>query len=176
MLTDSMDLRGRMLRSKRLMSGEEALEFLRCHKFAHVGTVDGQGWPYVVPLVYVFEGGDLLYVHSGDLQGHFFQNVQANARVCVTVSDMGELQSRREESFACDSALVYSSVVAFGTVRILHGPENREKKAWFMDRLVPKIAPVGSRFKPGYPMLDKIVLYEIRMEIVTGKHSPGLAH
>ena len=97
MLSNSTELRGRMLRSKRQMSDEEALEFLRCQKFAHVGTVDGQGWPDVVPLVYVFEDRDLLYVHTGELQGHFFQSVQANSRVCVTVSDMGELHGTRFE-------------------------------------------------------------------------------
>jgi nitroimidazol reductase NimA-like FMN-containing flavoprotein (pyridoxamine 5'-phosphate oxidase superfamily) len=27
---------------------------------AHVGSVDASGWPYAVPLVYVYEQGDLL--------------------------------------------------------------------------------------------------------------------
>ena len=52
------DLRGRIHRPKRLMSAEEVDKFLRAQKVAHVGTVDVNGWPYVVPLVYVYEGGD----------------------------------------------------------------------------------------------------------------------
>lgn len=44
------DLRGKLFRTKRLMPDAEAREFLRNQKIAHVGTVDGNGWPYVVPL------------------------------------------------------------------------------------------------------------------------------
>jgi hypothetical protein len=44
------DLRGKMFRSKRLMSDGEAREFLRKQEIAHVSTVDRNGSPYVVPL------------------------------------------------------------------------------------------------------------------------------
>ena len=64
------DLRGRMYRERRLMPPAEATEFLRQQKVANVGTVDANGRPYVVPLVYIYEGGDLLYLHTGDHQGH----------------------------------------------------------------------------------------------------------
>ena len=58
------DLRGRMYRERRLMPPQETIEFLRRQKVANVGTVDASGRPYVVPLVYICEGGDLLYVHT----------------------------------------------------------------------------------------------------------------
>lgn len=35
------------------MADADAREFLRGHMTAHVGTVDADGWPYVLPLVYV---------------------------------------------------------------------------------------------------------------------------
>jgi len=60
------DLRGRMYRERRLMPPAETTEFLRRQKVANVDTVDANGWPYVVPLVYIYEGGDLLYLHTGD--------------------------------------------------------------------------------------------------------------
>ncbi|MGH9491658.1 MAG: pyridoxamine 5'-phosphate oxidase family protein, partial [Terriglobales bacterium] len=50
--------RGQMYRVKRQMSDADAREFLRGQKIASVGTVDADGWPYVVPLVYIYEGGD----------------------------------------------------------------------------------------------------------------------
>ena len=31
-------------------------------------------------------------------------------------------------------------------------------------------------FEPGYPHLDRIVLYERQIEIITGKHSEGPYH
>jgi len=54
MSTAALDLRGRMYRDRRLMQPAETTEFLRRQKVANVGTVDANGRPYVVPLVYIF--------------------------------------------------------------------------------------------------------------------------
>jgi hypothetical protein len=40
--------------------------------------------------------------------------------------------------YACNFALVYTGVIVFGPVNILHGPESRDKKAWFLDQLLAK--------------------------------------
>ena len=166
------DLRGKMFRSKRLMPDEDAREFLRNQKIAHVGTVDGKGSPYVVPLVYVYEQGDYLYIHRGAHQGHFLRNLQRDSRICLEVSDIGPLH--KGERFACDSALVYTSVVVFGPVRILY--HDREKKEWFLDRLLAKHGDPSWGFEPGYPLISEIILYEQKIEILTGKQSSGLYH
>ena len=174
MSTATPDLRGRMYHERRLMQPAETTEFLRRQKVANVGTVDANGWPYVVPLVYIYEGGDLLYLHTGDHQGHFLTNVQSNPRICVEVSEIGDLH--RGKPYACNSALVYTSVVVFGPVRILHGPESREKKQWFLDQLLVKYGQPDWTFEPGYPLIDRIILYEQKIEVLTGKHSSGLYH
>lgn len=165
------DLRGQMYRAKRMMSAEDVQEFLRVQKVAHVGTLDGNGWPYVIPLVYIYEGGDLFYLHTGDHAGHFFTNVQRNPKICVEVGEMGPVH--RGRPFACNSALVYTSVVIFGPLSIL---EDRAKKEWFFDRLMAKYGEAGWTFEPGYPHINRIILYEQKMEIVTGKLSSGLYH
>lgn len=174
MSTAVPDLRGRMYRDRRLMQPQETTEFLRRQKVANLGTVDAHGRPYVVPLVYIYEGGDLLYLHTGDHQGHFLANVQNNPQICVEVSEIGDLH--RGKPYACNSALVYTSVVVFGPVRILHGPESWEKKQWFLDQLLAKYGQPDWTFEPGYPLIDRIILYEQKMEVVTGKHSSGLYH
>jgi nitroimidazol reductase NimA-like FMN-containing flavoprotein (pyridoxamine 5'-phosphate oxidase superfamily) len=167
----AVDLRGKMHRAKRLMPEEQVKDFLRRQKVAHLATVDAQGWPYVTPLVYIYEDGDLLYLHSGDHQGHLLTNLQRKPRVCLEVSEIGPLH--RGRPYACNSALVYTSVVVFGRINILH---EREKKAWFLDRLLEKYGEPDWTFEPGYPLIDRILLYELKMEIVTGKHSSGLSH
>src|SRR5690349_7481168 len=165
------DLRGRMYRAKRMMPDEEVRQFVRAHKVAHVGTVDANGWPYVIPLVYIYEEGDFFYLHTGDHKGHFLRNVQQNPRICVEVGEMGRVH--RGHPFACNSALVYTSVMIFGPLRIL---DDRAKKEWFFDRLMAKYGEAGWTFEPGYPQINRIILYEQKMEIVTGKHSSGLYH
>ncbi len=166
------DLRGHMFRAKRQMPHHETQAFLRRQMTAHVGTVDANGWPYVVPLVYIYEGGDLLYLHTGAHQGHFLTNVQRDPRMCVEVSEIGPLHKGKR--FACESALVYTSVIVFGPVRIMY--HDREKKSRFLDRLLAKHGDPSWTFEPGYPLLDQIILYEQKIEIMTGKQSSGLRH
>jgi nitroimidazol reductase NimA-like FMN-containing flavoprotein (pyridoxamine 5'-phosphate oxidase superfamily) len=113
----------------------------------------------------------VLYLHTGDHQGHFLTNLQYNPRICVEVADIGPLH--RGKPYACNSALVYTSVVVFGPVRIR---EDRAKKSWFLDRLLAKYGEPEWTFEPGYPLIDRIILYEQQMEIVTGKQSAGLYH
>lgn len=163
-----------MHRSQRLMPEAAAREFLKQQKIAHVGSVDVNGWPYVTPLCYIYEGGDVLYLHTGDHHGHFLSNLEQNPRICVEVAEIGPLH--RGKPYACNSALVYTSVMTFGPARILHGPESREKKAWFLDRLLEKHGDPSWTFEPGYPLIDRIILYEQQIEILTGKQSAGLSH
>ena len=46
----------------------------------------------------------------------------------------------------------------FGPARILF--HDREKKTWFLDRLLAKHGDASWVFEPGYPLLSKIILYE----------------
>ena len=153
------------------MPDGEAQAFLKQQHVVHVGTKDANGWPYVVPLVYVYEGGDLLYFHTGGHRGHFESNIGHDARVCAEVSRIGAV--RKGEAYACNSSLEYTSVIMFGTVRVI---EDGKMKEWFFDRLLAKYGEPGWTFKPGYPVLDQIVLYELEMEVLTGKNSHGLGH
>jgi len=161
-----------MFRGKRQLPDEEAREFLRRGKTAHVGSVSADGSPYVVPLTYIYEDGDRLYLHTGDHQGHFLTNVERDARISVAVSELGPLHQGKR--FACDASLVYASVITFGPVRILR--HDREKKAWFLDRLVAKMGEPNMKFEPGYPLIDRIILYEQKIELMTGKRNVGLGH
>jgi len=160
-----------MHRIKRLMADDDARAFLRSQQVAHVASVDSAGWPYVIPLIYIYEGGEQLYVHTGNHGGHFQRNVESQPRVSLEVAEMGPVH--RGHPYACNSALVYTSVVVFGLIRLI---EDRQRKTWFFDRVLEKYGQPDWTFEPGYPHLDRIVLYEQQIEIITGKHSDGLYH
>ena len=101
---------------------------------------------HVTPLLYICEDGDLLYLHTGDHQGHFLTNLHHNPRLWVEVAEIGP--AHRGQAYTCNSALVYTSVVVFGPARIIHGPESREKKAWFLDRLLTKYGEADWTLSP----------------------------
>jgi uncharacterized protein len=109
-------------------------------------------------------------VHTGNHGGHFQRNVESHPRMCIEVAAMGPVH--RGHPFACNSALVYTSVVVFGTVQIV---DDRNQKSWFFDRVLEKYGESDWTFESGYH-LDRIVLYEQHIEVMTGKHSEGLYH
>lgn len=163
-----------MTRKDRQMPEADARAFLREHAIANVGTSDVEGWPYVVPLMYVYEAGERLFLHTGAHGGHFIANIRENPKICITVSDPGPLQQGSPSP--CNSALVYKSAVVFGTVRIYDEPDSNETKSWFFDELLKRLGDSRQNYSAGYTMLDHIILYEVAMEILTGKVNVGLHH
>ena len=164
--------RGIVQRPKRLMDDQAAREFLKNGQVAHVATVCEDGWPYVIPLVYVYEGGPVLYLHTGIIKPSLFrENLKANPRICLDVSEKGDLHPGKQ--YACQSALEYTSVVTYGTVTEI---EDESKMVWFYDRLLEKYGNPEWKFDPGYPLMHKTVIFEMKLEIVTGKKNEGLTH
>jgi nitroimidazol reductase NimA-like FMN-containing flavoprotein (pyridoxamine 5'-phosphate oxidase superfamily) len=172
MTTLQDDLRGKMFRGQRQLPDQEARNFLRQQKIAFIGSADAEARPYVVPMSFIYEAGDELWFHTGPHEGHMFHNIAANQRICLTVAGIGALTPVKD-GFACDSSLLYSSVVVYGTARVLN---DRDKKIWFFDRMVEKYGDPSLTFKPGYPMVDRIILFRMAIEILTGKQNSGMAH
>ncbi|WP_242698361.1 pyridoxamine 5'-phosphate oxidase family protein [Bacillus sp. SD088] len=119
--------------------------FLKMGKVAHVATVGEDGFLYVIPLVYVYEQGTKLYLHIGNIrESHFWTNIKHDPRVCIEVSEMGDVH--RGKKYACQSALVYHSVVVFGTITHI---KQEVKKNGFFDRLMEKYGDPEWEFAKG---------------------------
>ncbi|MEH7345634.1 pyridoxamine 5'-phosphate oxidase family protein [Bacillus sp. JJ1532] len=165
-------LRGLIHNKKREMTEESAYHFLKMGKVAHVATVGEDGFPYVIPFVYVYEDGNKLYLHIGNLwESHFWTNIKKNPQICIEVSEMGDVHPGKK--FACQSALVYTSVVLFGIIKHI---EDDKQKEWFYDRLMEKYGDPEWTFEKGYPALSKTELFEVQIDKITGKLSEGLNH
>jgi nitroimidazol reductase NimA-like FMN-containing flavoprotein (pyridoxamine 5'-phosphate oxidase superfamily) len=173
-LNSVKDLRGEMIRVRRKMSDEDAREFLKGEKIAYVGTVDANGWPYVIPLTYIYLGDDFLWLHTGAHQGHFVTNLEHNPRVCLTVGEIGGMETSGE--YLCDGSQLYGSIVVFGEITIIRNDD--ETKKWFFDRLREKYVPqeVSAQLSSEYPDIGKIIVYRVAIEKMTGKQSSGVGH
>jgi len=77
-------------RKDKLMSDQQALEFLARGFCGRIASVGADGWPYCVPLLYVWTDGEVL-VHNPAARGHFRANVEHNPRVCFEVDEAGEV-------------------------------------------------------------------------------------
>jgi nitroimidazol reductase NimA-like FMN-containing flavoprotein (pyridoxamine 5'-phosphate oxidase superfamily) len=148
--------------------------------------------------MYVYEEGEVLYLHTGARGGHFHSNVtrtvsdvtmpasivvgddttrnsfREGARICISVSEPGPMHTGTPSP--CNSALVYQSAILFGKVHVCEGADIDERKTWFFDRLLQRLGDSRSNYAAGYTMLKQITLYEVAIEILTGKINAGLHH
>lgn len=159
-------------RVDKLMSGERTLETLQRGFCGRLATIGDDGYPYCVPLLYVWMDGEL-YVHNTRARGHLRANVDRDNRVCFEMDEPGEVFPYGR--FECDSTLAFCSVIIFGRVRVV---EELQTKQRFFEMLMSKYAKSdwtegeGGRPKGFFPRIDQITLYAITIERMTGKETP----
>jgi uncharacterized protein len=154
-------------RTDKLMDETRSLETLARGFCGRLATVGADGWPYCVPLLYVWADGEVL-VHNVAGRGHLRRNVDHDKRVCFEVDEPGEVFDYGR--FECDSSVAYRSVIVFGNIRLIDDVSAKER---FFDALLAKYGkPDSGRPKGFYPRLDQITLYAIAVERITGKETP----
>lgn len=153
-------------RKDKLMSDERVLEMLSRGFAGRLATVGPDGWPYVVPLLYVWINGEIR-IHNAGARGHLRANVEHENRVCFEIDEPGAIFPYGR--FECDTTLAYRSVVLFGRIRIIDDPA---QKTAFFDALMAKYGdPRWDRQKGRYPRLDEVTVYAISIERMTGKQT-----
>lgn len=139
----------------------EMLERSYCGRLATLGA---DGWPYVVPLLYVWRNSRI-YLHTSAGRGHLRANIDHEARVCFEIDEPGKVFAYGR--FECDTGTSYGSVIAFGRIEI---ESEREEKTRFCEALMEKYAmDVPARPKAFFPRLDEITVYALNVERLTGK-------
>jgi len=155
-----------MRRADKQMSDSAARELLASGYSGRLATVGSDGWPYIVPLLYVMLDEDIV-VHTSQARGHFRNNIDHDARACFQLDKPGDVFGYGR--FECDTSISYASVVAFGSLRAL---EDRDAKTRFCVALMQKYAGhISGRPKQSFPRLDGIAVYAMQIERLTGKES-----
>lgn len=154
-------------RADRLMPDEAAHMLIARGHTGRLATVGPDGWPYIVPLLYVSIDGEI-WVHNTRARGHLRSNVDHESRVCFEIDEPGEVFPYGR--FECDTSIAYRSVIAFGRIRIV---EDRDQKQRFCEALMAKYGDPGWERPPGFfPRLNQITVYAIAVERITGKETP----
>jgi nitroimidazol reductase NimA-like FMN-containing flavoprotein (pyridoxamine 5'-phosphate oxidase superfamily) len=154
-------------RADKAMPDERILETLAQGYSGRLATVSEDGFPYCIPLLYVWMNGQV-YLHTASGRGHLRANIERDRRVCFEIDEReGVFDYGR---FECDSGLAYRSVCLFGRIRIV---EEREAEQRFCEALMAKYGkPETNRPKGFFPRLDAITVYAIAVERMTGKEQP----
>lgn len=155
-----------MRRIGQQISQEECAEILRRASSGVLGVYGDDGYPYTVPLSFVYEpGGEGLGTigfHCATV-GHKIDSIRRNEKVSFTVIDRDEVMPRERTTKFC-------SVIAFGRARILESEEELRRAA----------NAVGAKYSKGFEALymketedtiraGRLCCVEITIDHLTGK-------
>ena len=155
-----------MRRIRQQISTEECAEILRRASSGVLGLYGDDGYPYTVPISFVYqEGGSGLGTigfHCAKT-GHKIDAIRRNEKVSFTVIDRDEVMPRERTTKFC-------SVIAFGRARILEDEEELRMAA----------NAVGAKYSAGFEELymketedtireGRLCCVEITIDHMTGK-------
>lgn len=152
-----------MRRFKQALSKDEAEEILRRNTSGVLSVLDGDGYPYAVPLSYVYTDGKI-YFHSAK-SGRKVDAVLRYKKASFCVIDEDDVQPEKYTTF-------YKSVIAFGRAEIVEGGE-----------ALCAIKALGEKY---YPRHDKelsleiekfknaFLIIKLEIESLTGKQAKEL--
>lgn len=154
-----------MRRKKQALSLEESEAILE-RGSAGVLAVEGDGgYPYAVPLSYVYREGKLVF-HCAK-SGHKLDGIRRNSRVSFCVIDRDTVVPEEYTTY-------FRSVIVFGKARIL---EDEAEKRTAIDQLARKYAPEDSaenRSRAIEREYRGLCMVEVTTEHITGKEAVEL--
>ena len=109
------------------LNRDESLALLRGRRMGRLGCL-AEGYPYVVPVNYVFDGESAV---SHSLPGRKIEAMREHPRVCLQVDDI-------EDNFK------WKSVIAYGTYEEITGASDRARAMNLLLSLFPELTPVES--------------------------------
>jgi len=150
-----------MRRSRQQLSREECEAILGRGKTGVLGVIGDGGYPYTVPMNYVYAGGRI-FMHSAT-SGHKIDAIRANGRVLFCVVDSDAVAPAEYTTH-------FRSVIAFGRARIV---EDEARK-------LASLRALGDKYNPGHDdALDaevakgfaRLHMIELEVEHLTGKEA-----
>ncbi|MGA7325832.1 MAG: pyridoxamine 5'-phosphate oxidase family protein [Rhodomicrobium sp.] len=150
-----------------VMTPERTLDTLERGFCGRLSTIGADGYPYCVPLLYVWMD-EKIYVHNAGVRGHLRTNVEREPRVCFEVDEPGQVYAYGR--FECDASVSYRSVIVFGRAHIV---EPQGIKQRFFEMLMAKYEKRDLGQPKGFfPRLNQITCYAVTIERMTGKEIP----
>lgn len=148
-----------MRRFKQQLPAVEAVRILRKGKYCVMAVSGDEGYPYAVPVNYVYDG-TAIFIHSA-AQGHKIDALRRNPKCTLCVVDKDDVIPEEFTSY-------FRSVIVFG-------------KAHFVETTDEKIAALrllGDKYSPGIKPEDEIARFiksvcivRIDIDRVTGKEA-----
>lgn len=136
----------------REMSREEIARLLGRGWYGHLGCAR-DGHPYVVPMSYAYDGGNLYFFTTEGTKTEF---ISANHEVCFQIEEV-------------ESADQWRSVMLTGRAELLTDAADIERAMFLVSERNPSLSPALSRTRIGsWTRLNRIALYRLRPDAAYG--------
>ena len=154
-------------RSRQALSAEDCAAVLHRGTSGVLALSGDDGYPYAVPLSYVYDDRrERLYFHSAR-SGHKLDAIRRNAKASFCVVDQDLVVPEEYTSH-------FRIVIAFGTIRIL---ENTDEKRAAIEQLAIKYAPEDTK-EHRQAAIDReeraLCMLEMQIVHLTGKEAVEL--
>ena len=150
-----------MRRKRQQLSEEESIEILRKATAGTLALLGDGGYPYAVPISYVFADGKL-YFHSA-LSGHKIDAIRNCNKASFCVIDKDDVQPAKYTTF-------FRSVIAFGRIHIIEDEQEKLETARLLgDRYNPnQEEALQKELEKG---LSRMLMIRLDIEHLTGKQA-----
>lgn len=163
-----MQLLGRL----EIGSKEKIREFLNEQHVGRIASIDGDGYPQIIPMNFVYIDGSI-YMHS-HTKGEKLDNIERNGRAGFEVDrELEFLPSYFEDPKDASLAdTLYISVVIKGDAQIVTDPK---EKTIALNGLMTKYQSEGGYepITPEMPVLDHVAVIKIVPRTIRGKYKIG---
>ena len=155
----------REMRRKKQKLTDDACRAILARGTSGVLAVAGDGgYPYAVPLSYVFDG-ESIFFHCAP-SGHKLDAVARDDKVSFCVIDKDDVQPATYTTH-------FASVIVFGRIRVLDDPK---EKRLALEKLAERYSP-GQKEASAREIdrfFDKMCALELRIEYMSGKQAKEL--
>ena len=151
-----------MRRNTKELTREEAVEMLETQLYGTLALNSENGYPYAVPLSYVWIDGMICF--HGAIAGQKFDILQKDGRASFCVVQQNAIQPAKFTTF-------FRSAIAYGTVRIVadEARVNRVMRA-FLDKYSPGHIEAGLKYIDA--SRSRFCVSEMTIEHLAGKGLP----
>ena len=147
-----------MRRNKQALTAEEIAEILKRNTSGVLAVNGDGGYPYAVPLSYVYLDSKLYFHCAGT--GHKLDSILRDDKVSFCVIDQDQVVGEEYTTY-------FRSVVAFGRARVLEGAEKLRPLVELCEKYYP--GHLEQTLQKAEGALKNFCIVEVAIEHVTGK-------
>ena len=150
-----------MRRKRQQLSEEESIEILRKATAGTLALLGDGGYPYAVPISYVYADGKL-YFHSA-LSGHKVDAIRNYDKASFCVIDKDDVRPEKYTTY-------FRSVIAFGRIHIIEDEQEKQETARLLgDRYNPnQEEALQKELEHGF---TRMLMIRFDIEHLTGKQA-----